>query len=316
MTWKEYEQFVNNYFRDRFPSANIEHNVSKVGISSNTNRQIDILVNQHICGYSIEIAIECKNWKKKLDVADVEQFVSKLNDLKITKGAMVSQKGYTKAAKRLANSHGHIQLHVLKTEELDAFTGFWGNPYNGNVGSILFPPNGWILDSKIPGNFIGSTLCIMHPCEISMIESLETKECILFNFLYISAKEESNYQMEEKLKEILNQQEKDTRLFDVSAKFKYWDKSIAKGKVKFRQIEYSNYTEVGGFMYTSYCIVFVCGICRAELINQFLDHIHFIFSELLIIVIKNVDINNSHDAWIRFMMDYSAKGEIHHAMFR
>jgi hypothetical protein len=57
MTWKEYEHFVMNYFAGRYPLSNIQHDILKKGYGSKIERQVDILIQQNICGYNIEIVI-------------------------------------------------------------------------------------------------------------------------------------------------------------------------------------------------------------------------------------------------------------------
>ncbi|MCW3111179.1 MAG: hypothetical protein JWQ09_5685 [Segetibacter sp.] len=316
MNWKEYEEFVFNYFQSKYREANIKHNASKKGYLSLTSRQIDILITQYICGYEIEIAIECKNWNKPLDVEDVEKFISKLNDIKVTKGAMVCRNGYTKAAKRLATSAGNLQLHVLSIEELEAFTGFWGNPYSGHVGAIVFPPNGWILDSSIPAETIGSTLCVLRPMEISMENAFKNRECILFYIPFKSQEETPYEQLENKLVEIIEEQRKGTIEFDSSVKFTFWDDVLRIGNVKFRLTEYSSYNEVAGFICTPYCIMALYGICRKELTELFKEHVKFVLSELLIVILQGVDPDNSHDAWIAFLQNITSAGEIQKVIYQ
>lgn len=316
MTWKQYEQYILDYFKSKYPSANIEHDVKKIGSRSKVQRQIDILITQYVCGYCIEIAIECKNWQSPLDVADVEQFIAKLNDIKVTKGVMVALNGYTKAAKDIALDSGNIQLHVLKPEELNAFTGFWGNPYRGNSGAILFPPNGWILDSNIPDELIGNSLCLMYPMEYTLIESIQKKECIFFYIPFISAIKEDEATISNQLAIVLKRQEIGIIEYDTTASYKYWNTSSKHGTVTNRLTEYKDYSEIAVFITTSNAIFNIWGICSKPHINNFIEYIQFMVNELIIITLDNVDINNSHDAWNEFLLNYTSSKVIMTSIFK
>lgn len=310
MTWQEYEKFVLSYFSKKYPTSKIEHNIKKIGFNSKTERQIDILIQQFVCGYNIEIVIECKNWANPLDVADVEQFIAKLKDLKITKGAMVSQNGYSAAAKQLALSTGNIQLHILKSDELDSFTGFWGNPYRAHTGVLIFPPNGWIVNAKVPSPFIGDTLCVLHPMGMTASESLKNKECILLNIPYISENEKSLDEMNNEFKEFIKRDEIGIKEFDAKAIFNYWNVQINNNDILFRQTDYSEYTEISGFIYTNYSIIHIWGCCKKEFTNLFVEHMNFIYSELIIIILKGIDLKNCHDDWTHFLQSYIGDAEI------
>lgn len=80
--------------------------------SPDGKRQFDIILKAEIFGFSITTAIECKDYGKKLDVTYVDGFVSKISDVDINKGIIVTKKGFTKQAYQKAKRLG-IELYTL-----------------------------------------------------------------------------------------------------------------------------------------------------------------------------------------------------------
>lgn len=79
---------------------------------SGNKREIDILIDSSINNFKIKIAIECKDYSKKVPVKEIEAFESKCNRIKeINKKVFVSANGYQKDAVEAAKSFG-IELHT------------------------------------------------------------------------------------------------------------------------------------------------------------------------------------------------------------
>lgn len=295
MNWKEYERKVHKYFKFRFPESLILHDVNLVGFHSNVNRQIDILIEDFIAGYTIKIAVECKDWGKPLDVSNIEEFVGKLNDLKLTKGVMVAKSGYTKAAKNYAKSIGNIHLHILKFEELGNFHGFIGFPCRGNVGAILTPPNGYILNAEIPKEMYSSGLCIMHSMEYTSKQAFINKKFIFFDIPQIDYIENKNDFFDEFIKE----KEAGIMKIEEGAEVKYYYVDYKFGKIKIRTTHYfkNKYYETAGFVYKDGFIVAVYALHDLDEIDENLNYIKFIFNELITIKMEGVDPKNSIESW-------------------
>lgn len=62
-----------------FPHAQICHDVTLPGLKSRTARQIDLLIDAAVAGFSITIAIDCKYFSRKVDVKHVEEAVQSTN---------------------------------------------------------------------------------------------------------------------------------------------------------------------------------------------------------------------------------------------
>lgn len=107
--WKQLELLVADIQRSLAPDAEVMHNVKIKGRKSEQIRQIDVLVRKKVGQYEILIAIDCKDYAVPVDVKGVEEFQGLLADVGANKGAIVSSKGFTPAAKKVA-AHDQIDL--------------------------------------------------------------------------------------------------------------------------------------------------------------------------------------------------------------
>ena len=91
------------------------------GNKKRRKREIDILITGWMAGQPIRIAIECKNWSRKVESPDIDGFLGKLSDVGIPIGIYVSANGYTPDAIEYANEKG-ISTLILKDATKDAVT--------------------------------------------------------------------------------------------------------------------------------------------------------------------------------------------------
>lgn len=297
MNWKEYEKKVLDYFKSRFPNANISRNVLIEGKLSKTNREIDILIESHILGVSITIAVECKNWNSKLDVSHVGTFIDKLKDVGITKGVMISKLGYSESAHNRAKSELELQLQVLDFENIPDHYGFWGNPYRGNLGAIISAPNGWVVDTKIDAQSRLNLLCYLHPFEFNTQQAINKKQLMYFQVFPILGDLD--------LFKTLEEQDRNVKINDPNSRISYWKENIGNGRqgtVQYRKIEYNNhqYTEFTAGVTTddffAYCVYSVDN----DFIPDDLARLKYVISETHLIRLENVDPTNSDEAWKAF----------------
>jgi hypothetical protein len=101
--WNKYESYIFGSLQRRFPTARVSPNVHLPGLKSGRKRQIDVLVERSDGGLDIKIALDCKCYKRKVTVKDIETFLGMLDDVRVSKGVLVTTKGYSK---RLTNAHG------------------------------------------------------------------------------------------------------------------------------------------------------------------------------------------------------------------
>ena len=219
MNWKDYEIYIHKHFRKLFPDAIISHNVRRTGIISKTKRQIDILVEGEVAGFDISVIIDCKYFKKKVDVKHVESFISFLHDLKASKGILITNKGYSKAAfNRAENDTQDIELRIIDFKDLDSFQGFWAFAYAGKHCVFLSAPSGWVIDANPPG----FTPATMFPAGLSSDEAMNGEGVIYLNFLEKGKKVKG-------LKSAAKTQEDYIRKAFPNAKFEYFNQDSHKG---------------------------------------------------------------------------------------
>jgi hypothetical protein len=98
------------------PKAEVLHNVRLEGRQSGTKRQIDVLVQEKIGQYEIKIIIDCKDYKRPVDVKGVEEFDGLLRDVGAQKGVLVCPKGFTDTAKKRAEG---LQIDLYSPIDTD-----------------------------------------------------------------------------------------------------------------------------------------------------------------------------------------------------
>ena len=147
MYWKKYESEIFYIFKLAYPDTNIMYNQKILGRYSKVERQIDVLIEGYIAGRKFFLIIDAKHYSKKIDVKDVEKFISMVEDVNAAQGILITSKGYTQAAiNRAYYGPSEIELDILNFDELKQFQGFDGMAYNGSHGAFIPAPFGWILD--------------------------------------------------------------------------------------------------------------------------------------------------------------------------
>jgi hypothetical protein len=179
MNWEEYENEIQAYFCEQYPNARIERNAKIVGRYSRVERQIDTLIEESAAGFKMRIVIDAKYYKKKIDVKDVESFLSMLIDVDANKGLMVSLNGYsTGAINRAHYDPTDLELDVFSLAELKEFQAHVAIPFSGQHGVVLTAPFGWIVDST-PRE--GAVACLYQK-GFDLKKSQKAKEWMYINF--------------------------------------------------------------------------------------------------------------------------------------
>lgn len=185
MDWKEYEIYITRHFQGLFPDTSIQHNVLREGLMSKTKRQIDILIEGKVVGFDLSIIVDCKYFNKKVDVKDVESFLSFLQDLKASKGILITNNGYSKAAyNRATYDSQDIELRIINFEDLDKFQSFMAIPYSKSECAIVTSPDGWVVDADPQGSYVAS----FYPAGLSQKEAFHTEGFIYLVFSHKDSK--------------------------------------------------------------------------------------------------------------------------------
>lgn len=132
-----------------------------------------------VAGFALTIVIDCKCFSKKVDVNNVEAFLGFLDDLKVSKGIMITNVGYSQAAyDRATYDTKDIELRIINFSDLEQFQAFWGIPYSGGHTAILSAPDGWVLD----GRPRGPSPAFLYPAGLTWEEAFAGEGFIYLTF--------------------------------------------------------------------------------------------------------------------------------------
>jgi ribosomal protein L40E len=67
---------------------------------------IDIVIETQLAGLNILILVECKYYKRRVEIADVLEFAERLDDVGAQKGAIVTTVGFQDGATKVARGRG------------------------------------------------------------------------------------------------------------------------------------------------------------------------------------------------------------------
>jgi Restriction endonuclease len=114
--YRELEELVARIQRQLAPNATVVHDQRLPGRKSGRDRQIDVLVRDHIGQYEIQIVIDCKDYNKPADVKVVEEFYGLLDDVGAQKGVLVCPAGFSGTAKTRAEG---LQIDLYSPVDTD-----------------------------------------------------------------------------------------------------------------------------------------------------------------------------------------------------
>ena len=276
MDWIEYEKTIHEYLTKQYPNCNILHNQTLIGKMSQSDRQIDILIDESIAGHHIRIVIDSKFYKDtKIDVKDVESFLGMLADCEAHKGMLITTKGNTKGAINRAfyDSNKELELDILNFDDLKQFDGFGGIIYKGNCGAIISAPFGWILDgARTHPDFLAA----FYQRGLDVMTAAKNKEWIYVN---LELKSDST----KSLKDFLAFQESYTKIELPDSKIKYEERKINKDKtITFREISYEKHEhrEITGFVEFDDFIFYAVLITPKELFVKNMRKLEFIIDRV------------------------------------
>jgi hypothetical protein len=98
--------------------STVTRNARVDGRQSRSKRDVDVLIEGRINLFAVRIAIEAKNYQDPVGVEKIEALHTKLEDIGVDLGVMVSSEGFTKPAKSMAAAKD-IQLYEVYDQRLD-----------------------------------------------------------------------------------------------------------------------------------------------------------------------------------------------------
>ncbi|HYT41991.1 MAG TPA: restriction endonuclease, partial [Methylomirabilota bacterium] len=91
------------------PSSTVKQN-QKIQGRSGVTRQIDILIEDNTSVYPIKVVVDCKHYKSKVDIKEVEAVWMLVDDVRANLGIIICNAGYTEGALKRAKDIGLLKL--------------------------------------------------------------------------------------------------------------------------------------------------------------------------------------------------------------
>ena len=185
MNWKKYEKEIHDYFSKQYPGSTITYDAKIVGRYSKIKRQIDILIEDYIAGIPIRVAIDAKYFSKRIDVKDVESFISMLEDINVHQGILITNIGYSDGAINRAHfGPTKLDLDILNFQNFKRWQGVVAVSYAGNNALLVQAPLGWIVDANSPEGFLAS----LYQRGLTLKGAMQRNEWMYLNFFKKEAK--------------------------------------------------------------------------------------------------------------------------------
>ncbi|MGW6600594.1 restriction endonuclease [Streptomyces sp. NPDC055036] len=117
--WRSFERLVADEVGKLDPNATVQHDARLMGVHSGIERQIDVLASARAVGATVRVAFECKLYKRAVSIGTVEEFIGKLQDVRVDRGVLCVFGGVTPAAfRRLAGVlHPNIDIYIWHREK-------------------------------------------------------------------------------------------------------------------------------------------------------------------------------------------------------
>jgi len=115
---EEYQTIVAAIHRQFAGDASVTEDEHIVGLESKQPRQIDVAIRKNVVGYEVLLVVDCKDYKRRVDVGRVDALIGVVDDVRAARGILVSDSGFTRGAIERAKGSGKIDLvSVIDTED-------------------------------------------------------------------------------------------------------------------------------------------------------------------------------------------------------
>lgn len=115
--WRKYERKIHEELSKIYQDCEFEFDDKIFGKYSKTDRQIDISIRGEIGGNKILGIVDCKYFSSNIDVKIVESFLGMIEDVKANFGLIITNKGYSKAAKNRVKMK-NLKLDIIEFNKL------------------------------------------------------------------------------------------------------------------------------------------------------------------------------------------------------
>lgn len=120
--WLQFEKIVFNVYRILYQNQNaiVKHNDYFIGKNSGRKRQIDVSIKFDLPGnHELKIVVSCKNYKKKPNIALIDEFAGLIDDVGANKGILICKSGFGKSILEYSKNIGIDLCSLDDLEKLD-----------------------------------------------------------------------------------------------------------------------------------------------------------------------------------------------------
>lgn len=153
--WRKYERQIHQELTSVFTDCEFEFDDRIFGKYSRTDRQIDISIRGKIGGNKILGIIDCKHFSTNIDVKIIESFLGMLEDTKANFGLIITNKGYSLAAKNRANIR-NLRLDIIEFDELEKIKLTYDYFVNQNIKNLELSKYEFLKRAKANSGFFDS----------------------------------------------------------------------------------------------------------------------------------------------------------------
>lgn len=121
MRGSEYEQFAYEKFRQLFPNATVTKNDYIHGSLSELDREIDVSIKITVDSQQLLYIVQCKDWKKPVDIKVLGEFSAVIKDVQASKGFLLCTSGFARSNHKYALALG-IELVTIEDIKSDKWT--------------------------------------------------------------------------------------------------------------------------------------------------------------------------------------------------
>jgi len=121
MKGSEYEQFAYEKFMQLYPNATVTKNDYIRGSLSDLDREIDVSIKITIESQQLLYIVQCKDWKKPVDIKVLGEFAAVIQDVQASKVFLLCTSGFARSNHKYALTLG-IELVTIEDIKSDKWT--------------------------------------------------------------------------------------------------------------------------------------------------------------------------------------------------
>lgn len=157
--WREYENYIYERLTEMAgDTAKVEFDQKLWGRFSEVDRQIDALITGGFAGDvegNVVAIVDCKCYTRNIDVTHVDAFIGLAEDVNVDLAFLITNTGFSPAAKRRANHGPSIRLRVI-VAEIAQLPERLPRPYSPSYDEAYYSGDFW--ESSVPFGLDGAKI--------------------------------------------------------------------------------------------------------------------------------------------------------------